>query len=152
MNEPTEQANPGSRPVIYVCHPWSGDPARHTASILEWCRWLTSQGRVPLAPQLLLPQYISEEHQRELAMEHCLRLVDCCDELWVFHADKDWYDFAVSSGQQQEMDRARAVWGDGAARRIHHVWGVPQKALNIPAQVPDAQIYLRKGESIERYK
>jgi hypothetical protein len=117
------KANPGSR-VIYVCHPYSDDPVGNVESIKRWCQWITMQGAVPLAPQLFIPQYVSEQHQRDVAMAHCLALIGHCDEMYVFYPKNDWYDFRCSPGQQAEIERARALWGDQP--RIFHIWGTPQ--------------------------
>jgi hypothetical protein len=39
---------------------------------------------VPIAPHLILPAYIDESTERELALDHCLRLVAVADEVLVF--------------------------------------------------------------------
>jgi len=112
--------------VIYVCHPYSDDPAGNVARIRQWCQWITRRGAVPLAPQLSLPQYLDEGTERDVAMAHCLALVERCDAMYVFYPKQDWYDFRCSPGQQAEIERARELWGDKA--RIHHVWGQPGAA------------------------
>jgi hypothetical protein len=45
---------------------------------------LSSENVVPLAPQLLLPQFIDELTERDVAIRACLRLVGLCDEVRVY--------------------------------------------------------------------
>jgi len=76
---------PDSRPtVVYVCHRFASDPQHHCEAVKRVCRALVSNGCVPLAPQLLLPQFMDEDTERDLAIRFCLRLVAVCDKVRVF--------------------------------------------------------------------
>ncbi|MDP3984277.1 MAG: DUF4406 domain-containing protein [Acidimicrobiia bacterium] len=70
--------------VVYVCHPLRDDPARNVESVQRICRRLLTAGSVPLAPQLLLPRFLDEATERDIAIKMCVILVGKADELWVY--------------------------------------------------------------------
>lgn len=72
------------KPVVYVCSPYSGDIDRNIANARMYSRFAVAKNTIPFAPHLLLPQYISEEHERGLAMFMNKVFLGKCDELWVF--------------------------------------------------------------------
>ena len=55
------------RPLVYVCSPYAGDVRNNTENARRYCRFAVDAGAIPLAPHLLLPQFLSEETERELA-------------------------------------------------------------------------------------
>ena len=89
-------------PIAYICSPYSGDIKGNTMRARRYSRYATEQGYVAFAPHLLLPQYISEETERELAIETGKRFLGICQELWVFGD-------TVSAGMQQEIQYAQAA-------------------------------------------
>ena len=74
--------NKGS-PIVYICSPFSGDVTHNTEMASRYSRFAVDQGYVPITPHLYLPLFISEETERELAINSGLRLIDVCSELWV---------------------------------------------------------------------
>lgn len=72
------------RPLVYVASPFSGDVERNIMNARRYCRFAAESGRVPLAPHLLLPQFISEEKERTEAMRMNMVFLGKCEELWVF--------------------------------------------------------------------
>jgi hypothetical protein len=86
--------------VIYVCHPFRGDPAANAERVRRICKVL-KKDCVPLAPQLMLPAYINESTERDLAIAHCLRLVAAADEVRVYGE--------ISEGMRVEIDEARRL-------------------------------------------
>lgn len=72
------------RKIIYVCSPYSGDIEKNVEFARKASRFVVDKGHVPIAPHLLLPQFMSEENERELAMDLNKTLLDVCDELWYF--------------------------------------------------------------------
>ncbi|HZK00025.1 MAG TPA: DUF3310 domain-containing protein [Tissierellaceae bacterium] len=73
--------------LIYVCSPYSGDIEGNTIKAQTYSRYVVEQGHFPIAPHLLLPQFIDEETEREKAMGLNYKLLDWVDELWVFGED-----------------------------------------------------------------
>lgn len=72
------------RPIIYICSPFSGDVDGNTVRAREYSRFAVDKGAIPIAPHLLLPQFMKEETERELAMFMDIAILSKCKELWVF--------------------------------------------------------------------
>lgn len=70
--------------LIYVCSPYSGDIENNVRIAKKYSRYVVEQGHFPIAPHLLLPQFMDEETEREKAMELNYKLLDKVDELWIF--------------------------------------------------------------------
>lgn len=88
------------RPLVYICSPYSGDTEGNTQKARRYSRFAVDKGAIPIAPHLLLPQYMDEATERELAMLMDMVILDRCKEVWVFG------DF-ISAGMQSEIDRAQ---------------------------------------------
>ena len=89
-------------PLIYVCSKYSGDTASNTESAKRYSRFVVEQSAIPFAPHLLLPLYMCEESERELAMLMDMVFLEKCDELWVFGED-------VSEGMRREIAKAEEI-------------------------------------------
>lgn len=86
--------------LIYVCSPYSGEIEENTKKAREYSRYVADQKLVPVAPHLLFPQFVSEESERELAIDMNTVLLGRCDELWVFGN-------RISKGMRKEIALAR---------------------------------------------
>ena len=84
------------RLLAYICSPFSGDIESNTKRAREYCRRAVDLGYIPLAPHLLLPQFLSEEAERAIAIEMDYELLDRCDLLLVC-GDR------ISSGMESEI-------------------------------------------------
>ena len=71
------------RPVVHICSKYRGDIEANTKKAKQYCRYALDQGCVPIAPHLMLPQFMDEESERELAMEADLQILSRCDEIWI---------------------------------------------------------------------
>lgn len=71
------------RPVVYICSKFRGDIGANTEMARRYCRYAIRQGAVPIAPHLMLPQFMDEESERELALEADLLILSRCDEIWI---------------------------------------------------------------------
>ena len=78
------EADSSASKVIYVCHPFRGDPSGNRRRIAAVCRSLAAHGDTPIAPQLSVPEYLDESSERELALDQCLRVLELVDEVWVY--------------------------------------------------------------------
>jgi hypothetical protein len=85
---------------VYVCHPFAGNPERNIAAVRLIARKLVAQGYLPIAPHLYLPQFIDEATERSRALDLCLGLVECSDELRVFGSN-------ITAGMRIEIHHAR---------------------------------------------
>lgn len=72
------------RPLVYICSPFSGDIAGNIKKAKQYSRYAVNQGAIPIAPHLLLPQFMSEETERDLALFMGIAILSKCAELWVF--------------------------------------------------------------------
>ena len=88
------------RPIVYICSPFSGDEEGNTLKARRYSRFAVDQGAIPIAPHLLLPQYMDEKTERELAMQMDMVLLAHCLELWVFGS-------FISEGMEAEILRAK---------------------------------------------
>lgn len=89
------------RPVVYICSPYKGDIEGNTDKARKYSRFAVDNGAIPIAPHLLLPQFMSEETERELAMFMNMVLLGRCAEIWVFS------NGAETEGMKMEISRAR---------------------------------------------
>lgn len=71
-------------PMVYICSAYSGDVEGNTEKARRYSRFAVDAGRIPIAPHLLLPQFMEEESERELAMFMDIAILSKCRELWVF--------------------------------------------------------------------
>lgn len=86
--------------TIYVAHPFRGDEIVNAGKVAQICRQLHKD-----YPDYL---FVSPIHafswfrdDHDGALEHCLRMLSRCDELWLFG---EWKD---SAGCMMERDAAR---------------------------------------------
>ena len=98
--EKEEKALRAFRPIVYICSPYSGDPPGNTKKAIMYSRFAVDQGAIPLAPHLLLPLYMDESTERELAMFMDMVFLGHCEEMWVFGSE--W-----SEGMQAEIAKAK---------------------------------------------
>ena len=80
------KTRPPFMPLVYICSPLSGDVPGNTEKARRYCRFALEQGQIPLAPQLLFPQFMNDgvPEERELAIFMDIVLLGNCSELWVF--------------------------------------------------------------------
>ena len=71
-------------PMVYICSAYSGDVEGNTEKARRYSRFVVDAGKIPIAPHLLLPQFMEEESERELAMFMDIAILSKCRELWVF--------------------------------------------------------------------
>ena len=88
------------RPLVYICSPFSGDEGGNTAKAKKYSRFAVDAGVIPFAPHLLLPLYMKEETERELAMFMNMVFLGRCEEFWVFGN-------VISEGMQMEIKKAQ---------------------------------------------
>lgn len=71
-------------PMVYICSAYSGDVEGNAEKARRYSRFAVDAGKIPIAPHLLLPQFMEEESERELAMFMDIAILSKCRELWVF--------------------------------------------------------------------
>lgn len=91
----------GYRPLVYICSAFSGDEEGNAEKARKYSRFAVDSGAIPLAPHLLLPQFMDEGDERELAMFMDLVFLGKCEEVWVFGSEV-W----LSEGMRAEIGKA----------------------------------------------
>ena len=71
-------------PMVYICSAYSSDVEGNKEKARRYSRLAVDAGKIPIAPHLLLPQFMEEESERELAMFMDIAILSKCRELWVF--------------------------------------------------------------------
>ena len=89
------------RPVVYVCSPFSGDPAGNAEKARRYCRFAVDNGYAPFAPHLFFPQFLDDDipEERELGLFMAIIMLTKCAELWVFGEQ-------ITRGMAQEIRKA----------------------------------------------
>ena len=83
----------------YICSPYRDNPRVNVMRVRHYCKFTVSKGRIPIAPHLYFPQFMSETAEREKAMSMNFELLKLCGEVWVF-GDK------ISEGMEAEIAHA----------------------------------------------
>ena len=86
----------------YICSPYRDNPRVNVMRARQYCRFAVGRGRIPLAPHLYFPQFMSEEMERERVMQMNFELLKLCGEVWVFGEQ-------ITEGMAMEIERARKV-------------------------------------------
>lgn len=90
------------RPLVYICSPYSGNTEFNANNARIYSRFAVAKGAIPLAPHLLFPQFMSEEHERSLALFMGSVLLGKCKEVWVFGD-------TMSEGMKIEIAKAKKM-------------------------------------------
>ncbi len=92
------------KPKVYICSPYAGDMSHNRAVAIRACRYVITQGMIPVASHLLYPQILNEGNpdERELGLVFGLELLSACDQVWVFGE-------RISSGMEQEIREAQKL-------------------------------------------
>lgn len=88
------------RPLVYICSPYSGEVEMNTQKARQYSRFAVDMDAIPLAAHLLLPQFMSESTERDLALFMDMVFIGKCEEMWVFGKN-------ISPGMAAEIAKAR---------------------------------------------
>lgn len=108
--------------VVYFCHRSHSDPRGHAVIVRGVCRRLSREGSLPLGPQLLLPPFVDERRERDLAMRLCPGLVALSDDVRVYGDPTGGMRFEIA-----EARRLGIPVSDGATRERILVTGEPPR-------------------------
>lgn len=87
---------------IYICSPYRDNPRVNVMRARNYGKFAVSKGKIPLAPHLYFPQFMSDVTERDTAMQMNFELLKLCDEVWVF-GDK------ITEGMAAEISRAKKI-------------------------------------------
>ena len=88
--------------IVYVCSPLKGDIQQNIENALAYCRRVTFEGNVPLAPHAYFTSFLDDTvpQERKIGMDMGLELLKHADEIQVF-GDK------ISEGMRAEIKYAQ---------------------------------------------
>lgn len=87
------------RPLVYICSPYAGDVETNAENARRYSRFAVEHMAIPFAPHLLMPQYMDEGTERELALRMGIIFLSKCEQIWVFGDH-------ISSGMAYEIRKA----------------------------------------------
>ena len=87
------------RPLVYICSPYAGDMETNAENAKKYSRFAVESMAIPFAPHLLMPQYMDEGTERELALRMGIIFLSKCEQVWVFGE-------RVSDGMAYEIRKA----------------------------------------------
>ena len=90
------------RPLVYICSPYKGDVEKNTETARRFSRFAMESGQIPLVPQLMYPQFMSDENpeERKLVLFMDTVLLGKCQELWVLTG-------SITEGMALEIEVAK---------------------------------------------
>lgn len=91
------------RPIVYICSAFSGDVEGNTKKARAYSRFAVDQGAIPIAPHLLLPQFMNEETECSLAMFMDIAILSKCKELWVFGSPTAGMQAEIAYAEKKQM-------------------------------------------------
>lgn len=89
-------------PFVYICSPYRDNPRVNVMRARQYCKFAAKQGKIPLAPHLYFPQFMSDKSERDKAMRMNFELLKLCGECWVFGDN-------ITEGMAAEIKRAKKV-------------------------------------------
>lgn len=93
-----------SRPKVYVVSRYAGDIENNVLSAIRYCKFVITQGKMPIAAHLLYPQIVDDNvpAEREIGTMFGIALLEMCDEVWCFGKE-------LSSGMEREIKEAKCL-------------------------------------------
>lgn len=93
-----------SRPKVYVVSRYAGDIENNVLSAIRYCKFVITQGKMPIAAHLLYPQIVDDNvpAEREIGTMYGIALLEMCDEVWCFGKE-------LSSGMEREIKEAKRL-------------------------------------------
>ena len=92
---------------VFISHPYKDDPKGNKKRVDTICMELAEKDDIlPISP-LHLFSFMEDDLQREEILHVCFRLIDICDEVWVY---------GDSEGCRMELEYARSI---GKAVRMY---------------------------------
>lgn len=97
--------------VIYVCSPFQGKD-ENIERAREYCRMVVDMGNIPIAPHIYFSQFMDDNNpeDRRRAIEMNKKLMEFCDELWIFGAK-------ITEGMGEEIEYFTKIKGSDRLRQ-----------------------------------
>ena len=89
---------------VYVISPLAGDIEKNRAAAIGYCKFVISEGYMPIASHVFYPPMLNDNipEERELGTSFGLTLLADCDEAWCFGK-------RVTGGMAAELEEAKRL-------------------------------------------
>ncbi|WP_065428355.1 DUF4406 domain-containing protein [Streptococcus constellatus] len=103
--------------TVFICSPYRGNVAENEKKAIAYSKQAAKAGYVPLAPHLLLTQFLNDKNpdERIQGLTMGQELLKRCDEIWVYGPN-------ISQGMKYEIETAKEL---GKLFRLFHENGQP---------------------------
>lgn len=91
--------------IIFVCSKLRGNLERNRKIAEHLCRVVSLLGHIPIAPHVYFTRFLDDfdDEERLLGIESGVRLLEKCDEVWVFDFE------GISDGMRMEIKCAKKL-------------------------------------------
>jgi sugar phosphate isomerase/epimerase len=98
--------------LVFICSPFQGK-RENIENAKEYCRFALEQGVIPIAPHVYFSQFMDDSNpeERRKALEMNKKLMEFCDELWIFGDE-------ITEGMREEIEHFRKIKGKNNIRKI----------------------------------
>jgi len=71
---------------IFICSPFRGNIKENRKKAKEYSREVALAGHIPITPHIYFTEFLNDDNpeERELGMELGRKLLDICDEMWIY--------------------------------------------------------------------
>jgi hypothetical protein len=107
---------------VFISHAFASAPGVNARLVSNLARASARTGRLPIAPQIYLPQFVDETTERGLALRLCLALVALSDEVRVYGEPTEGMRLEIAEARRLGIP---VVAGDADAERALATTGEP---------------------------
>ncbi len=90
-------------PMVYICSPYAGDITGNVEVAKDLARYAIKHKHQPVLSHLLYPTFMSEETERDMALNFGVNLLTKCDKVWIYTGKNK----IISDGMRVEISAAR---------------------------------------------
>ena len=101
--------------IIFVCSPFQGK-LENFERAKKYCRYVLEKGHIPLAPHVYFSQFMDDRNpeDRRKVLEMNKRLMEFCDELWVFGEE-------ITEGMKEEIEHFKRIKGKDKVKVLNRI-------------------------------
>ena len=99
--------------IVFVCSPFQGKQ-ENIDKAKQYCKYVLERGYIPLAPHVYFSQFMDDRNpeDRRKALEMNKRLMEFCDELWVFGDE-------MTEGMKEEIGYFKRIKGEDKIKLLN---------------------------------
>ena len=100
--------------TVFICSPYRGNVAENEKKAIAYSKQATKAGYVPVAPHLLLTQFLNDRNPEERIQGLTMgqEILKRCDEIWVYlHSNAADIRFAMQEKRIQKLLILKILFG-----------------------------------------